>query len=149
MLQHIRNHIARNGTNVSDNVINHITTQNASELNRMLRNEWNITDIRFEPACNGTLNVVFNHKKYTAAESLHILVRDDTVLMYLNASDQQKCLRLYSFTVRVFRRDELLAINNGGPLPDEVDLSEERIIGTDSMDEVVRKTLRLLRAKPV
>jgi hypothetical protein len=138
-------YIARHGEDTANYTTNTITPENVFQLNRILRKEWGIQDVCFEQVSPGVISVVFDRKKYTAAKNLHIEVSDGTILMYYNSRAHQTSMMLQSFTVRVFRVDELLAMTDGDPLPDEADLPDERIVGTDSMEEVVRKTLRVLR----
>ena len=147
MFRLMRDSIARYG----ESTPNHITKDNVVQLNRILRKEWVIRrrDVCFEQFSPGVISVVFNRDKYTAAADLHIMVSDTTVLMCLSACNHQKSLMMHSFTVRVHKTADLIASSEGGPRPDEADLPEERVASTDSMDEVVRKTLRVLQAVPV
>ena len=155
MFRLFRDCIARRGEPLPDSIAHTITAQNAVELNRILREDWGIPPehVRFEHHHNrpGAIHVQFDCRRYPAAKDLYLLVSDATVLAYLcGAGDgQQKSLMLHSFAVRVFRTDDLIARLDGDPLPREADLPDERVAGTDSMEEVVRKTLRVLRAVPV
>ena len=153
MFRLFRDCIARRGEPLPDSIAHTITAQNAVELNRILREDWGIPPqhVRFEHQNPGAIYVDFDRNRYAAAKDLYILVSDATVLAYLcGAGDgQQKSLMLHSFAVRVFRTDDLIARLDGGPRPREADLPDERVAGTDSMDEVVRKTLRVLSAVSV